>query len=69
MRITELFMCKYLKEPLIKSFLNALSEGFSSVGNDAFGFNQHFLKNYLLKYLLRRPLKAAPWRASSFAIS
>ena len=24
-------------EPLIKSFLDALSDGFSSVGNDAFG--------------------------------
>ncbi len=33
-----------IKEPLIKSFLNTLSDGFSSVGNDACGFNQRFLK-------------------------
>ncbi len=36
-----------LKEPLIKSFLDTLSYGFSSVGNDGFAFNQRFL-NYLL---------------------
>ena len=32
-----------LKEPLIKSLHNALSDGFSSVGSDAYGFNQCFL--------------------------
>ena len=31
-------------EPLIKSFHDALSNGFSSVGNDGFAFNQQFLK-------------------------
>ncbi len=34
-----------LKEPLIKSFLDTLSDGFSSVGNDGCAFNQHFLNS------------------------
>ena len=33
-------------EPLIKSFHDALSNGFSSVGNDGFAFDQRFLKAY-----------------------
>ncbi len=37
-----------------------------SLGTDA---GKAPAKNYLPKYLLRRPLKPAPWRASSFAIS
>ena len=36
-----------IKEPLIKSLHNALSDGFSSVGSDAYGFNQCFLKTVL----------------------
>ena len=31
------------KEPLIKSFLDTFSDGFSSVGNDGCAFNQRFL--------------------------
>ena len=37
---------RMLKEPLIKSFHDTLSNGFSSVGNDGFAFNQRFLKSF-----------------------
>ena len=40
-----------IKEPLIKSLHNALSDGFSSVGSDAYGFNQCFLNEPLIKSL------------------
>ncbi|MGN0695802.1 MAG: hypothetical protein ACI4J5_03435 [Oscillospiraceae bacterium] len=33
---------KESREPLIKSFHDTLSNGFSSVGNDGFAFNQRF---------------------------
>ena len=42
--IRQLNYCR-IKEPLIKSLHNALSDGFSSVGSDAYGFNQCFLNN------------------------
>ena len=32
-----------INEALIKSFLDAFSDGFSSVGNDGFAVNQRFL--------------------------
>ncbi|MGN1417633.1 MAG: hypothetical protein ACI4XF_12365 [Oscillospiraceae bacterium] len=44
--------CEGYKEPLIKSFHDTLINGFSSVGNDGFAFNQRFLNNcYDIAYL------------------